>query len=81
MIANRVTRVTLARTAEDAAADVTGYLGTEVWRVEWTAVHNDTRDVSRHTHYTETAARRHVQGLLDERVPGMSIEDVDSEHL
>ncbi len=60
----RVTRVTLTRTTEPTRSDHTSYPGTELWRVEWTELRNGKPNALRQSHYTEAAARRHVDGLL-----------------
>lgn len=50
--------------------------GFEVWRVSWTWRWSNGKE-GRHSqpHNSRAAARRHVQGLLDDLAPGLSRED------
>ena len=64
MLTKRVTRVTLSRITEAAGAGITSFVSTELWRVEWDEVRSGKTDTMAHNHYTEVAARRHVEGLL-----------------
>jgi hypothetical protein len=79
MIVKRVTRVTLTRTTEPSRNDLTAYAGTEYWRVDWTEVRNGKTVELGQSHHTEAAARRHVDGLLRQRISGLSIDAVYSE--
>jgi hypothetical protein len=63
VIVKRVTRVALIRTTEPSRNDLTSYPGTELWRVEWTEMRNGKADELAQSHYSEAAARRHVEGL------------------
>jgi hypothetical protein len=76
VIVKRVTRVALTRTTEPTPNDHTSYPGTERWRVEWTEVRSGKPDEFGMSHYTEAAARRHVDGLLRMRASGLSIDSV-----
>jgi hypothetical protein len=70
VIVKRVTRVALTRTTEPTRN------GTELWRVEWTEVRNGKANELAQSHYTEAAARKHVDGLLSMRIAGVSIDSV-----
>jgi hypothetical protein len=81
VIVKRVTRVALTRTTEPSRNDLTSHPGTELRRVERTNVRNGKADELAQSHYTEAAARRHVDGLLAQRIAGVSIDSVYSESL
>jgi hypothetical protein len=81
VIVKRVTRVTLTRTTEPTPGDLTAYAGTDYWRVEWTEIRNGKTVELGQSHHTEAAARRHVDGLLRQRISGLSIDAVYSEYL
>lgn len=72
VIDRRVTQVTLVRVYDTAE---------EPWRVEWTEIRRKKLQQSHKTHFTETAARRHVQGLLAMRASGLSVDAVYSERI
>jgi hypothetical protein len=74
-----VTRLAMTRTAEPSRLDITAIEGMEYWRVEWTLSTNGRDHENAMSHYTEKAARRHVDGLLKRRPPGVEISDVYSE--
>lgn len=81
MIVKRVTQVALTRSTEPTHSDHTSYPGTELWRVEWTELRSGNPDELRQSHYTEAAARRHVDGLLRMRASGLSIDGVYTERI
>ncbi|OBB41241.1 hypothetical protein [Mycobacterium sp. 852002-51961_SCH5331710] len=81
MIVKRLTRVALTRNTKPTPGDHTSYPGTELWRVEWTEIRNGKPDELRQSHYTEAAARRHVDGLLGMRASGLSIDSAYTEHI
>lgn len=81
MIVKRVTRVALTRTTEPTRSDHTSYPDTELWQVEWTELRNGKLNELRQSHYTEAAARRHVEGLLRMRASGLSIDSVYTERI
>ncbi|AGB25539.1 hypothetical protein Mycsm_05347 [Mycobacterium sp. JS623] len=66
MSVRRVARVTLSAVGHE-------------WRVDWTEVRNGKADHLTKTHYTEAAARRHVQGLLEMRISGLTVDSVYTE--
>lgn len=74
MIVKRVTRVALTRSTAPARSDHTSSPGTDLWLVEWTELRNGTLNELRQSHYTEAAARRHVDGLRRMRASGLSID-------
>jgi hypothetical protein len=74
-----VTRVALTRTTEPTRSGHTAYPGTELWRVEWTEIQNGKANDLRQSHYTQAAARSHVDGLLRMRASGLSIDSVYTE--
>ena len=76
-----MTRVALTRTTEPTPTDHTSYPGTELWRVEWTENHNGKTNELVQSHYTEAAARRHVNGLLAMRIDGLPSDCVYTEHI
>lgn len=80
VIVKCVTKVVLTRTTEPTRSDHTSYPGTDLWRVEWTELRNGKLNELRQSHYTETAARHHVDGLLRMRASGLSIDTVYTEH-
>jgi hypothetical protein len=77
MIVKRVTRVTLSRTTEHTADGLTSFGGTDLWTVRWTTVQSAGKleDLVQ-SHYTEKAARRHIVGLLESRVDGLTVDEV-----
>ncbi len=79
VIVKRVTPVTLTRTTEPTPHDLTSYPSTELWRVEWSEARNGKAEKLAKSHYTEDAARRHVEGLLSMRIPGLSVDSVYTE--
>jgi hypothetical protein len=81
VIVKRVTKVTLTRTTEPTPGDLTAYAGTEYWRVDWTEVRNGKTVELRQSHHNEAAARRHVDGLLRQRISGLSMDAVYSERV
>ena len=81
MIVKRVTRVALTRTAEPTRDDLTSYPDTELWRVEWTETRSDKANELVQSHYTEAAARKHIDGLLSMRIAGLSTDNVDTEQI
>jgi hypothetical protein len=81
VIVKRVTRVSLTRTTDPSQNDLTAYAGTEYWRVEWTEVRNDKSVELGQSHHTEAAARRRVDGLLRQRISGLSMDAVYSERV
>jgi hypothetical protein len=81
VIVKRVTRVTLTRTTEPTPGDLTAYAGTEYWRVEWTEVRGGKAVELGQSHHTEAAAHRHVEGLLRQRISGLSVDAVYSERV
>jgi hypothetical protein len=81
MILKRVMQVALTRTTEPTSGDLTAYAGTEYWRVEWTEVRNGKVKELGQAHHTEAAARRHVEGLLGQRISGLSMDAIYSERL
>jgi hypothetical protein len=76
-----VTRVALTQTTEPPRHSLTSYPGTELWRVEWTEARNGKANELAQSHYTEAAARRHVDGLLSMRITGESTDSVYTEHV
>lgn len=72
MIARRVTQVTLVH-------DPVAHEGH--WHVEWSEVRGKKAAHLTKDHGTETSARRHVQGLLEMRASGLSMDAVYSERL
>ncbi len=64
VIVKRVTQVALTRTTEPPAAITRLTPAPFLWRVEWTELRNGKPAGLRQSHYTEAAARRHVDGLL-----------------
>jgi hypothetical protein len=81
VIVKRVRRVVLTRTTKPSRNDHTFHPGTDLWRVEWTQERNDKPDELAQSHYTEAAARRHVEGLLAMRAAGLSIDTVYTERV
>ena len=81
MVVKRVARVALTRTTEPTRNDLTSYPGTELWRVEWTEVRDGKANELVQSHYTEAAARKHIDGLLSMRIAGMSMDSVYTERL
>ena len=81
MIVKRVTRVALTRTTEPTPGDHTSHPGTDLWRIQWTELRSGKPTELRQSHYTETAARRHVDGLLQMKAPGLSIDSVYTERI
>jgi hypothetical protein len=81
VIVKSVTRVALTRSTEPTRSDHSSHPGTELWRVEWTELRNGKPNELRQSHYTEAAARRHVDGLLRMRATGLSIDSVDTERI
>lgn len=79
MIVRRVTQVKLTRIAKPSANDHTHHPGTELWRVDWTEVRSGKDNELAQSHYTEAAARRHVDGLLRMRASGLSIDSIYTE--
>jgi hypothetical protein len=79
VIVKRVTRVALTRTTEPTHHGLTSFPGTDLWRVEWTEVRSGKANELVQSHYTEAAARRHVDGLLSMRATGLSIDSVYTE--
>ncbi|WP_163685847.1 hypothetical protein [Mycolicibacterium gadium] len=80
MIVKRVTRVALTRTTEPTPGDHTSHPGTVLWRTEWTELRSGKPTELRQSHYTETAARRHVDGLLQMRASGLTVDGIYTEH-
>jgi hypothetical protein len=81
VIVKRVTRVALTRPIEPIRNDLTSYPGTELLRVEWTEVRDGKANELAQSHYTATAARRHIDGLLSMRASGLSIDSVYTERI
>jgi hypothetical protein len=79
VIVKRVTKVTLTRTTEPPPGDLTAYAGSEYWRVEWTEVRSGKANELGQSHHTEAAARRHVDGLLQKRISGLSMGSMYTE--
>ena len=67
MLVRRVAQVTLSLVGRE-------------WRVDWTEVRNGKADHLTKTHYTAAAARRHVQGLLEMRISGLTVDSMYTEH-
>lgn len=66
MLVKRVTRVALTRTAE-------------LRRADWTEMRDGMANKLMQARYTEAAVRRHVEGLLSMRAPGLSNDSVSPE--
>ncbi|WP_287042273.1 hypothetical protein [Mycobacterium sp.] len=81
MIVKRVTRVALTRTTEANSLRPRVLPATELWRVEWTEVRDGKADELAQSHFTEAAGRRHVEGLLSMRAPGLSVDSVYTERI
>jgi hypothetical protein len=81
VIVKRVTRIALTQTTEPTHKDLTSYPDTKLWRVEWTESRGDKANELAQSHYTEAAARRHIDGLLAMRIAGMSVDSVYTERI
>jgi len=68
-----------------AVADLLGHssiaITGDVYGVEWTELRSGNLNELRQSHYTEAAARRHVEGLLRMRASGLSIDSVYTERI
>ncbi|WP_137149460.1 hypothetical protein [Mycolicibacterium sp. CR10] len=69
-----VTSVTVTQGEPDAH-------GYERWLVEWTWKINGRDNQFRHDHDSRVAARRHVEGLLEDVEPGLTRGDVLTLHI
>lgn len=81
VIVKRVTSVALRRTTEQNRIGPTFYPSTDLWQVDWSETHGRRVDELTKSHYTEAAARRHVEGLLRMRASGLSIDSVYTEDI
>jgi hypothetical protein len=81
VIVKRVTRVALTRTTKPTRNDHTSYPDTELWRVEWTEMRGGKANELMQSHYTEAAARKHIDGLLSMRTAGTSMDSVYTERI
>lgn len=50
--------------------------GRRFWRMDWTETENGREQSFSFGHYTESAARRMVDNLLKDRLPGTAITDI-----
>ncbi|QEM47172.1 hypothetical protein [Mycolicibacterium grossiae] len=73
--------MTLTRTIEPSETDFTALPGVEQWVVSWTVAGRREDNHLRQPHCSEKAARRHIDGLLKRRPPGMPVERVYVEKL
>jgi hypothetical protein len=73
--------VKLSFISEAEGESLTAYVGTPPWRVEWVEARNGKTDTMAHSHYTEAAARQHVDNLLKQRPEGLSVQDVYTEEI
>jgi hypothetical protein len=73
-----VSRVVVTQTDEPPALDdgFTAVPGYTRWVVEWTKNDGRRDPQFKHAHYSIDAARRHVRGLLQTRMPGTGLDDV-----
>jgi hypothetical protein len=79
MLTKRVIRVTLTHVTEAHGTGITSYVGTPLWRVVWTEEgRNGKPDRMFHTHCSEVAARRHVEGLLAQVDPALGNVSTES---
>lgn len=62
-----VTRVTLTATKTPSRLDITAVPDMVCWRVQWTLSTNGREQEFAQSHYSETAARRHANNLLNAR--------------